>query len=227
MKRIIVTIILATIAGAGFYVHADTPSSNVFYYVFHLYYDMGKLVADRDFKFVYDVIPGDFVASPITTQFPYRGEVVNMVGEVAETFQFDPLNLGALKGGITVNAPYVADGQKVIFYDSQNQPVLTIPVSDSSFCNDDGICNADRGEDSLSCPKDCKQSLPTPLPTETPTSSTGGSNGLWSGILYTLGGLILAGLGWWLFKRRHNSNNMTLPPSLPTPPTPPNPNNPV
>jgi len=225
MKRIILIIVLAIIMGAGFYVHADTPSNSGFYYIFHLYYDTGKLVADRDFKFSYDVIPGDFVASPITTQFPYRGEVVNMVGEVVKTFQFDPREGGALKGKISVNAPYVADGQKVIFYDNQNQPILTISVSESSFCNDDGICNADRGEDSLSCPNDCKQSLATPLPT--PASPTGESNGLWSGILYTLGGLILAGLGWWLFKRRRNSNNMTLPPTLPSGgqalPTPPPP----
>ncbi|MFH1230126.1 MAG: hypothetical protein V1709_01375, partial [Planctomycetota bacterium] len=155
------------------------------------------------------------------------GEIVNIVGEIAGRFEFDPKqgDVNFTKGKISVNAPYVADGQKAVFYDNQNQPVLTIPVSDSSFCNDDGICNADRGEDSLNCPKDCKQSLATPLPTS--TSSTGGSNGLWSGVLYTLGGLILAGLGWWLFKRHHNSNNMTLPPTLPTPPAPPNPNNPV
>ena len=115
------------------------------------------------------------------------------------------------------------------FYDNQNQPVLTIPVSDSSFCNDDGICNADRGEDSLSCSKDCKQGLVTPLPTVTPVSSAGGLSGLLSGILYTLAGLVLAGLVWWFFKRRRNSSNMTFPPSfssggqaLPTPPAPPN-----
>jgi len=232
MKRIIVIIILTVVVGIGFHVHADTLTGNSFYYIFHLYYDNGQLSADRDFQFKYDVIPGDFIADPVNTQFPYRGEIVNLMGEIAGRFVFDPKqgDVNFSKGKILVNASYVADGQKAVFYDSQNQPVLTISVSDSSFCNDDGICNADQGEDSLSCPKDCKQGLVTPLPA-TPTSSSGESSGLWSGILYTLTGLVLAGLVWWFFKRRRNSNNMTFPPSLSSGgqalPTPPTPNNPV
>ncbi len=231
MKKIIFTIILAVIAGIGFWTHADVaiPSTNTFYYVFHLYYDTGKLVADRDFKFVYDIIPGDYMADALNTQFPYRGEVINMVGAVADNFTFDPKqgNPKFTVGKISVKAPYVADGQRVVFYDNQNQPVLTISVSDSSFCNDDGICNADRGEDSLSCPKDCKQSLPAP-PTITPTASPASSSGLWAGILYTILGILLIGLVWWLFKRRRNQGTLPLlPPPLPTPPTSPTPNNPV
>lgn len=191
-------------------------------YLFHLYYDNGQLSADRDFQFKYDIVSEEFIQSSLTTQFPYRGEIINMLGEVADHFIFDPKqgDVNFMKGKISIKAPYVADGQKVIFYDSQNQPILTIPVSESSFCNDDGICNADRGEDSLSCPKDCKQSLPVP-PTATPVPSAGGSSGLLSGILYTLGGLILIGLAWWFFKRRKNTT------SLPTFPPPPNPQNPI
>ncbi len=227
-------------------IRADTVNNtNVFYYVFHLYYDNGQLNADRDFQFKYDVIPGDFVASPINTQFPYKGEIINLVGEVTGRFEFDPKqgDVNLIKGKITVKAPYVADGQKVIFYDSQNQPVLTISVSDSSFCDDNGVCDADRGEDSLSCPKDCKQSLPVPSSSATPVPPAGESSGLWSGILYTLGGLVLAGLAWWFFKRRKNTTSL---PTFPPPPSnttlpmsegrspgnvdipgPPNPQNPV
>jgi len=192
---------------------ADTTTTNggpAFHYVFHLYYDNGQLNADRDFQFKYDVVPDVFLQDSLG-QFPYRGEIINFLGQTSADFKFDPK-----AGKNSVKAPYVADGQKAIFYDTQNQPILTIPVSESSFCNDDGICDADRGEDFLSCSNDCRQSsLPTPVPVNNDTSSTR-SSGLWSGILYTLGGIILLGLFWWLFKRSKGSS------SLPTPPPPPN-----
>jgi LPXTG-motif cell wall-anchored protein len=186
---------------------ADTVEEDLaFYYVFHLYYDKGQLSADRDFEFKYDIIPDVFV-QPSVGQFPFRGEIISFTNEVAGNFQFD-----VKQGKISVNAPYVADGQKAIFYDHQNQPVLTITVSESSFCNDDGICNADRGENSSNCSNDCKNSsLATPLPTDE-VAATEGSSGLLSGILYALGGLVLLGLGWWFFFRRKNSDGPILPP---------------
>src|SRR5258708_31536105 len=138
MKKLFAIIILAfgllTLSAK-----ADTVKNpNVFYYVFHLYYDNGKLVADRDFKYPYDVIPGEFQAPLVTAQFPYRGEIVNFTGEVATHFTFDPKQGDAkfVKGKISVKAPYIADAQKAVFYDVQNQPILTITLSESSFCND-------------------------------------------------------------------------------------------
>ena len=197
-------------------------------YQFHLYYDNGQIFSDRDAQFAYEILSEEFISETVTTQFPYRGEIINFAGEVAQRFTFDPKqgDVNFLKGKIAVKATYVADGQKAVFYNAENQSVLTVSVSESSFCNDDGICNADRGEDSLSCPKDCNQALSAP-PATTPSPPVGESGGLLSGILYTLAGLILAGLGWWYFKRRGKSDNMTLPPTppLPTPPTPPNPGN--
>lgn len=227
LKTIIVFCAVATISFGGVLVKADaTNTVQSSEYLFHLYLNVSnQLVIDRTFKFNYEIISSQFVQSA-TGQFPYRGEVINFTGEVTSNFKFD-----VQSGTLSIHAPYVADGQKVIFYDNQNQPILTIPVSDSSFCNDDGICNADRGEDSLSCPKDCKQALPAP-PTTSPTPTSGGSNGLLSSILYILAGLVIAGLVWWYYKRRGKSNNMTLPPTppsapLPTPVAPITPNNPV
>src|SRR3989344_8941156 len=118
-------------------------------YLFHLYYDNSQLFADRDVQFKYDILSEIFVPETLNTQFPYKGEVINLKGEVAKTFQFDPRqgSPAFLKGKISVKAPYFADGQKVVFYDNQGDALLTIFVSESSFCNDDGICNADVGED--------------------------------------------------------------------------------
>ncbi len=226
MKKIF---IISMLLGLVLYTPAKAAD---FYYTFHLYYDNGQLNADRDFKFKYDVVPGSFFPESFTTQFPYHGEVVNILGNVSSRFDFDPKlgNPNFSKGKISVNAPYFSDAQKIIFYDAQNQPILNISVLESSFCNDDGICNADRGEDFNNCSNDCKNSLVTPLPAETTETKSTGSSGIVFGILYLAGGIILAGLVWWLFRRRRQSNNISfaqgLPQTdtqtLPTPSAPPN-----
>ncbi len=228
MKKLLIFISLMALATGT--VSADPVTPQAFYYVFHLYYDNGQILADRDFKYAYDVIPGEFQPDVAAAQFPYRGDIINFTGEIASHFTFDPKQGDAkfVKGKISVKAPYIADGQKAVFYDAQNNPILTVTVSESSFCNDDGICNEDRGEDSLSCPKDCKQSLPAP-PVTSPNSETGGSRGIVSGIIYTLVGIVLLGFLWWLLKRRgRGPTPPTLQfttPTLPTPPAPPGPAN--
>jgi len=232
MKKILTTLIL--FSACGLVVHADTQSSKgSFYYAFHLYFNGATLVTDRDFKFSYDVIPGSYTAPVLKTGFPYRGEIVNFAGETSATFTFDPRNGDASfnAGKISVNAPYVADGQKAVFYNPQNQAVLSVSVDTSSYCNDDGICNADRGEDYTTCPKDCRAAtLPVPSTTVTPAAqSAAGASGLTIGILFLLIGVVFLGGFWWFFKRRSSGGNGPLvpPPSLPTPPTPPNTSNPV
>jgi hypothetical protein len=223
------TILLAIAMLSPAFSNAEVGDYQAGSYLFHLYFDNGQLVADRDFQFKYDIETIVYAEPTLVTGFPYRGEIINFVNEIAANFKFDPRNGDAKfnKGKISVRAPYVADAQKVVFYDNQNQPVLTIAVSDSSFCNDDGICNADRGEDILSCPRDCKAG--TPLPSVIPTS-TGGTSGLILGVIYSIVGVVLIVGLWWLFRKRGSGGSLPPPPSdlsLPTPPTPPSQNNPV
>src|SRR3989344_4999446 len=121
MKKIIIIFLLSFVIGSGVYADVIENNSFAYVYLFHLYYDNGQLFADRDAKFKYDMIAEIFVPETLTTQFPFRGEVVNLRGEVVETFQFDPRqgNPKFLKDKILVKAPYFADGQKVNFYDGQ------------------------------------------------------------------------------------------------------------
>ncbi len=211
------------------FVLADTVESQDFVYLFHLYYDNGQLFADRDVQLKYDVIPETFVQETLTTQFPYKGEVISLKGEVAKTFQFDPRHGDPkfLKGKISVKAPYVSDGQKVVFYDSQGNQLLSIFVSESSFCNDDGACNPDVGEDTKTCPSDCKTA--TPIPTITTTQpSTGGWGGMIKILIYTIIGLGLAGGGWfgWRWWQKKKQSAITETPTY-LPPAPPTSNNSV
>ncbi len=191
-------------------------------YLFHLYYDNGQLFADRDVQFKYDIISETFVPETINTGFPYKGEVVNLKGEVVKTFQFDPRHGDPkfLKGKISVKAPYIPDGQKVNFYNAQGNQLLSIFVSESSFCNDDGVCNADVGEDAKTCPSDCKTATPVPTVSTGGPSSGGGGSGLVWGLIYIIAGVGLAGGLWYFFKKRKSSDSSiietTLPPSPPS-----------
>ena len=186
-------------------------------YLFHLYYDNDQLFADRDVQFKYDIIPEKFVPEILTTQFPFRGEVVNLKGEVVETFQFDPRqgNPKFLKGKILVKAPYFPDGQKVNFFDSQGNQLLSIFVSESSFCNDDGVCNPDVGEDAKTCPSDCK--TVTLVPTVSAEPSKGSGRGVIKVLIYLIIGIgIVGGLWyWWIRKKKESVLSMSsLPPDI-------------
>ena len=187
-----------------FAVNAEEGDRNPFAssYIFYLYYDNGQLVADRDFEFTYDVVPEEFVPETFNTPFPYKGEIVNLKGEVAKTFQFDPRqgNPKFLKGKISVKAPYVSDGEKAVFYNNQGDALLTVFVSDSSFCNDDGVCNTDNGEDMLSCPLDCKTVTPVPTVSNVPTITDGKAGLVW-GLIYIIAGAGLAGGLWYFLKK--------------------------
>ena len=172
----------------------DNPS-----YLFHLYYDNGQLLADRDFEFKYDVVPEEYKPGPITTQFPFRGEATNFLNQVVAAFQFDPRggDPNFFKGKIAVKAPYVSDAQKVVFYDAQNKPLLTVFVSESSFCNDDGVCNSDRGEDEITCPNDCAGAVPLP----SQETEEGPVSGMTLIILGILAAAFAAVGGWYAWRR--------------------------
>ena len=185
-------------------------------YLLHLYYDSGKLVPDRDYQFKYEVIPEKFVPETVKSSYPYKGEVVNLQDKVVSTFQFDSwVGLPKfVKGKVSVKAPYAPDGKKVNFYDGQGNQLLSIFVSESSFCNDDGVCNSDTGEDYKTCPADCKP-LATAVPTPSVEPSTGGGeNGVLKGLIYLIIGLaVIGGLWYWLKKR--NQLSVPMPPSPP------------
>lgn len=201
------------------FVRSDEVERADYIYLFHLYYDNGQLLADRDFEFKYDVLPEKFMPENITVQFPYRGEVVNLLGEVAQQFQFDPKvnNPLMIKGKTSVKAPYVSDGQKVNFYDSQGNSLLTIFVSDSSICNDNGTCNEDTGENTQTCPYDCSAGQSPNIPVATPGSSdqsdSSGKTGVAKALIYLIIGLGIGG-GWYWF-RYHKSKEDSYPMQFP------------
>ena len=122
--------------------------------------------------------------------------MINLKNELAAEFLFDPRrgNPYFLKGKISVKAPYAPDGQKVVFYDSQGRQLLTVFVSESSFCNDDGVCNDERGESKQTCPNDCRGVVAPP-----PVEKEGLSAMVWTLIVLAM---VAVGAGGWYGWRR-------------------------
>ncbi|HZZ99179.1 MAG TPA: hypothetical protein VFK07_00510 [Candidatus Paceibacterota bacterium] len=180
----------------------QVSSSQSFEYQFHLFLNnSNQLVVDHDFQFSYDILPQQFVQQSVG-QSSYHGQVISLTGAVEGQFQFD-----VQQGKLSVEAPYAADAQKVIFYDPQNDPVLTLSVSESSYCNDDGVCDSERGENHLTCSNDCQAST-LPVPSVAPTSrNSGGGSGLIPGLIYSLVGLALLAALWWFYKHRKGGSN--------------------
>jgi hypothetical protein len=212
MKKILFGLIGGMVFASSAFAIAPSLGSQ---YDFHLYFDNGQLAADRDYQFKYDVLAVPYEEPSLATNFRYLGEIIRFTGDVAATFKFDPRNGSEnfKAGKISVKAPYVADAQKAIFYDPQHNPILTIPVGESSFCNDDGICNEDRGENYQTCSRDCKAAaLPAVSATPTPTSTASSGSNLFTGILYLVIGVVLIA-GFWRFLKRKSSTPP--PPALP------------
>lgn len=186
-------------------------NSNNFVYLFHLYSDQGKLVADRDAKFKYDIIAEPYVAPTLKTSNPYYGQILNVKNKILATFKFDQI---IVKGRISVKGPYFADASMVNFYDNSNQLLLTIDVSESSFCNDDGVCNSNVGENTDNCSNDCKLRPPPASITPTPVVG-GGSNTTLRWIIIAAIIIIAVLVIWFIIKKRRAINGGQRPPQIP------------
>lgn len=172
MKKII-SIFIIFLAFLSLAVKADEmPVEQSFVYIFHLYYDNGDILSDRDFKVKYEILAEEFKAEGIASKEAFKGDVVSNTDKILTNFTFDPTkgNL-SFKGKFKTRAPYFADAKNVNFYNPNGQKLLTIDVSDSSFCNNDMVCDEDRGEAYTNCPNDCKDTtLVGPSGGDRPTS---------------------------------------------------------
>lgn len=238
MKKIHIAIATLAVFCVAFFANAvikPDPSADInsLSYALFLYYDNGNIFADRDYEIKFDVLSEVFTPEVINEgQLKYRGDVLDVKNNVAKTFEFDPQkgNSNFKTGKVVVKAPYVPNGLRVIFYDNNNNNLVSVFVIGGSLCNDDDVCSAGAGENENNCPNDCKkQKTPTPTPiiAEEP-GLLGGDSGLTSILIYVfvgLGVLVIAWFGWkWWRKRREGDFIPPTPPSslsIPTSPQPP------
>lgn len=198
-------------------------------YVFYLYYDNGQLFTDRDYEIKYDVVEETFVPESPDVTTAYKGEIFNFKSEVVKTFTFDPRKGDPvfIRGKSMVKGPYVADGEKVVFYDYRGVQLPTIFIGTASVCNDDGSCIAGAGENEKTCPNDCKKTRRvTPIPQTSEQTSVLSGDFDWISIsLYAAGGIGVIAAAWfgWKWWKKKKEENFTPPESPLTggPPAPP------
>ena len=209
LKSIIlpVLVVLALVIPTSFSMADSLPPAEEFpfVYLFHLYYDNGRLFADKDFEFKYDLIADQFVQPQLNTAGPYRGEIVSMLGNVVGNFKFDPPVAG---GKISVKGPHFRNAGKVNFYNDKDELLLTVQVSESSVCNEDSICNSETGENAQNCSSDCKI---TPTTTAVPEPQPSLLVRIFSPI--NLVGLAVVAAFVFLFRRLRNKKN-EIPPQI-------------
>ncbi len=203
-------------------------------YVFHLYYDNGKLYSDRDYQIKYDVVEGKYIPETVGAT-PYLGVILNFKDKVIDTFKFDPGN-----GKISVKGPYAADAKVVNFFDNHGTQLLSLFVSDSSFCNDNDYCDQATGENDKTCPNDCNPAKtqpplastsvnPNPANAPNPPGPPGSSSasakpGLMTILIYVFTGLAAVAVAWVAWRWWKGRSSSSLPAdsgSMPMPPPPP------
>ena len=155
MKKI--TTLLITILFTPMLVHAMVDSED-WIYVFHLEYKQNTLQVEEGVKDKYSPVPMKFIPEFKSDESDFYGIVFNGKNREEARFGFmaptsTVVSLG--KSIMSVRAPYFANADHVSFYEKGGRMLFTVSVKDSSFCNDNNICDAKSGETYLNCPADC------------------------------------------------------------------------
>ncbi len=99
----------------------------------------------------YHLTTGD---TPAIAVGPWSLAVFSESGQRLKEYSFDPAIL-SVNGDFTVIVPIEYRGASARVLDPRGSVVLAIDLRESRICHDDGICNADAGEERANCPTDC------------------------------------------------------------------------
>lgn len=127
-------------------------------YQFHLEYSKGVLQVEKGVDYPYSPIPVEYHQQYDPAQADFYGVIFNIKNKEDARFGFmtpttTTVTLG--KSLLSVWAPKYADADHVSFYTKTNKHLFDVSVRDSSFCNDNNICDENIGENGNNCPNDC------------------------------------------------------------------------
>jgi len=176
----------------------------VYTYVFHLYFDNGKLAADRDFQIPFELIAEKYEGSGKVNNTFY-GEILSVSNKKLADFSLD-LPYGS-KGKLSARAPYFDNAKTANFYNRENIRIFSLDLAPSGpVCNENNICNAETGETYLNCANDCRAPNPSITPMPMPIGESDFSFwDIFAPYLFMGGPIILAILLIiWRFKKKKN-----------------------
>lgn len=127
-------------------------------YQFHLEYSKGVLQVEKGVDYPYSPIPIEYHQQYDPAQSDFYGVIINIKNKEDARFGFmtpTTTTVALGKSLLSVWAPKYADADHVSFYSKTNKHLFDISVRDSSFCNDNNICDENIGESGLNCPNDC------------------------------------------------------------------------
>lgn len=194
-------------------------------YFLYLWYDNGNLIIDKDDptgfevknievnsdsefdneEFLEDYDHDNVV---IDSESLYKAETISFTGNVLDSFFFDPVaerfdtTIPAedfKTGKVLFTIPYRTNASLIQFTNSAGQQILSISVARDSSCNENNICESQRGESSFTCLSDCPLSSSDTTPT---------TRSVWRAFLPMIiwfGLAIVIGVGWFIIKTRRAS----------------------
>ncbi|MBI2065041.1 MAG: hypothetical protein HYT62_03260 [Candidatus Yanofskybacteria bacterium] len=159
MKFLVLAIVVA-MTGIG----VSRANSNDDIYRIYLYYDHGKLTFDRD------VISKVVIAHgwESFSSGDFKAEIIDKDGEILHSVKFDPRLRGIMEdvGGFVLEQSktaldllYFPEGAMLKVYDPSDVLILEYDISYLSTCNQNSVCESFYGEDTSTCPLDCKDAV--------------------------------------------------------------------
>ncbi len=149
MKYIISLLIaLAVLLPAPMRADEALPSDAwAFLYEFPLSYKNGVVLQAEPYR----MTTGDV---PLLPQGAWSLEIVSESGEQLRWYPFDPVSIAGT-GTFSIIIPVEYRGARAYVRDATGKVTVTIDIRETRLCNDNGVCNAEAGEESANCPTDC------------------------------------------------------------------------
>lgn len=115
-------------------------------YVFHLAYSRSAVTETAH----YSISTGDAPAFP---EGAWKVAVLNSRNAIIYSQMVDPAALAQHNGDLAI--PYNNSGTTVVFTNASGGTPLSIDLSGSRVCDDNGSCDSPYGENAHTCPGDC------------------------------------------------------------------------
>lgn len=182
MKKILLTLAILLLTPLSFLGAMTASPIEEWHVVYHLKYRNGTLISDTSSGMAYTPImyTPESLGQTDPKDSDFYATTLSGSGTEIERFGFNIPSIYSPALGeslFDVTGKYFAYADRIVFFKKGGVELFRISLKESSFCNEDKVCNAGVGEDHLNCPMDCPPPQPVTQPeqdpnTENTTSST-------------------------------------------------------